>query len=142
MSSEITWNALEAKLSQCESPEAFVRTIERIQRNQGISDSCTICSERFISKNSIQVSSLKNELEHEPYKYLVSKETKEVSRAATITSMEVVTADEAEAFKLLREGRNTLRRFKRRCGLYSEYWDAANGTWRSYTKAAEPIYLA
>lgn len=141
LGTNITWRALETELSRCDSTEAFIRTIERIQRNQGTSASCTICSDRFVPKHVIQVSSLKEKLEHEPYKYLVSKETKEVSRAATITSMESITTDEAEAFKLLREGRNTLRRFKRRCGLYSEYWDAANGTWRSYKKTTEPIRL-
>lgn len=145
------WAEIEYELCECNSIEDFLAACDRIQMyyhssvNPDIEfETCLITlNNQVLEKypDAIRISDIRKARTARKYRYVASLEIPEIFGSGSMTSREVYTYDEEKAFRLLKDRRNTLRRFKRRCGLYSEYWDAANGTWRSYKKTTEPIRL-
>ena len=63
------------------------------------------------------------------YIYIVSLEEPEIFGSGSQTSKEEYTWDEDEAFELLADGRNMLRRRNSKTGV-TEYWDTWSDQWK------------
>lgn len=135
------WAEIEYELCECNSIEDFLAACDRIQMyyhssvNPDIEfETCLITlNNQVLEKypDAIRISDIRKARTARKYRYVASLEIPEIFGSGSMTSREVYTYDEEKAFRLLKDRRNTLRRYCKENQFRSEYWDELKQEWRA-----------